>query len=158
MKLKIVLIISAFMSVCCISQKKTNISEAKSVTIQKIEKFEITERTRGTNRIITFIPDSKIISINGNITTTPLSSDEWKNITESANSIELSKISSFSSPTTDRYSDKALSSTITIFTNGKEYTSSVFDAGKPPKELDTLYKKLQYNIGVIKRSRPNSIR
>lgn len=155
MKLKIILIISAFTSICCISQQKPNISENKLIIIQKIEKFEITERTRGTNRIITFTPDSKIISTNGNITTTPLSSDEWKNITESAHSIELSKIASFSSPTTDRYSDKALASTMTIFTNGKEYTSSVFDAGKPPKELETLYKKLQYNIGVIKRSRPN---
>lgn len=126
-------------------QKKVIHKNNSTYTTQKskIEKIELKEQTRGTNRIITFTPDSKIISLNGEITTMPLSSDEWQKITKSASSIELSKISSLSSPTTDRYSDRALASTITIFSQGKKYTSSTFDSGNPPKELEILYKKLQ---------------
>lgn len=119
---------------------------------QKIEKIELKEQTRGTNRLITFTPNSKITSLNGDITTSSLSTDEWRKITEQVSLIELSKVDTFSSSTTDRYSDKALASTITFFVDGKEYTSSTFDAGAPPKELKSLYDLLMGNTKNQKKT------
>lgn len=130
-----------FLNTSCISQQKNDNKNNFSLL-----KIELKEQTRGTNRVITFTPNSKKTSLNGDIITSSLSTDEWRNITEQVSLIELSKVNSFSSPTTDRYSDNALASTITFFVDGKEYTSSTFDAGTPPKELENLYKALIGNV------------
>ena len=76
MKPHILLIIFfTFININCSSQHKKDIYKNK-LTIkeknEKIEKIEITEKTRGTNRVISFTPISKTVSINGNITTTKL--------------------------------------------------------------------------------------
>ncbi|MEI7487029.1 MAG: hypothetical protein WCJ72_06390 [Chryseobacterium sp.] len=67
-----------------------------------------------------------------------------------AATIDLSKISLLESPTTNRYSDRALSSSISIISNKENYQSSDFDAGNPPKELNILYNTL---IGSSKETR-----
>lgn len=154
MKPHILLIIfSTFININCSSQHKKDIYKNK-LTIkeknEKIEKIEITEKTRGTNRVISFTPISKTVSINGNITITKLSSIEWENIMKQAATIDLSKISLLESPTTNRYSDRALSSSISIISNKENYQSSDFDAGNPPKELNILYNTL---IGSSKETR-----
>ncbi|MET3538785.1 hypothetical protein [Chryseobacterium limigenitum] len=162
MKSYILLIIScSLININCTSQQKSTISENKSIIIQKnekIEKIEIIEKTRGTNRIISFTPTSKIVSVNGNITTTELPSIEWQNILKQATTIDLSKISLLESPTTNRYSDKALSSKISIISNGKTYLSSDFDAGVPPKELENLYSILMINSKGQRKPPRNNIR
>lgn len=132
----------------CSSQQKERINKNNSTKIQKtkkIEKIEVTEQTRGTNRVITFTPNSKIVSLNGNATTSALSSGEWENIVTQSSIIDLSKISSLEAPSTNRFSDRALSSHISITADGKTYQSVTFDAGAPPKELESLYKALMIN-------------
>lgn len=162
MKSYILLIISCIsINTRCTSQQKATISENKSIITQKndkIEKIEITEKTRGTNRIISFTPTSKIVSVNGNITTTLLPSIEWQNILKQITPIDLLKISLLESPTTHRYSDRALSSKIFITSNGKTYQSSDFDAGIPPKELETLYNVLMVNSKEQRKPSRNNIR
>lgn len=162
MKPYILLIISCIsININCTSQQKATIPENKSVITQKnekIDKIEITEKTRGTNRIISFTPTSKIVSVNGNITTTELSSIEWQNILKQITTIDLSKISLLESPTTNRYSDKALSSKISIISNGKNYQSLDFDAGSPPKDLENLYNVLMVNSKGQRKPPRNNIR
>lgn len=136
-----------FLNTSCISQHKNDTKNNSSLL-----KIELKEQTRGTNRLITFTPNLKITSLNGDITTSSLSTDEWRKITEQVSLIELSKVDTFSSSTTDRYSDKALASTITFFVDGKEYTSSTFDAGAPPKELKSLYDLLMGNTKNQKKT------
>ncbi|MGU3375390.1 hypothetical protein [Chryseobacterium sp. M5A1_1a] len=145
MKTKSLLILTfiTLLTTTCTSQQKPEISKnisTSNVQKLKIEKIELKEQTRGTRRFITFTPTSKVVSLNGEVTTFPLSSNEWKNITEQANQVELSKISALQSPTSARFSDGALSATVLITSDGQTYISSSFDAGVPPKELEKLYK------------------
>lgn len=153
----LLLILFFFTNIKCISQQKTEINKNISninPEKQKIEKVELQEQTRGTNRIITFEPTFFNIFFNGNTTKTELSTIDWENITKQASLIDLSKISSYESPTTGRFSDRALSCTIIITSEGKTYKSSTFDAGIPPKELEGLYQLLKSKSGIIKRSTP----
>lgn len=140
-----------FLNTSCISQHK-NDNKNNLKNNSSLLKIELKEQTRGTNRLITFTPNSKITSLNGDTTTSSLSTDEWRKITEQVSLIELSKVDTFSSPTTDRYSDKALASTITFFVKEKEYVSSSFDAGAPPKELKSLYDLLMGNTKKQKKT------
>lgn len=158
MKIHLILLISlGLANITCTSQQKTEKNENNLTNFQKtqkIDKIELKEQTRGTNRIITFDSGSIITSLNENITKSELSSADWENIVKQANLIDLSKISTYESPTTGRFSDRALASTIIITSNGSTYQSSTFDAGIPPKELEGLYNVLQSKTGGMKKSKP----
>ncbi|WP_137905564.1 hypothetical protein [Chryseobacterium sp. 2VB] len=117
-----------------------NISSA--VQQQKIEQIRLTERTRGFSRDIVLTPSSKESNINEEITNTKISTAEWLAVSRLAQNIDLPKISELKSPTTGRYSDQAMISSMIITAGGKEYTSSEFDSGRPPKELEALYKAI----------------
>ena len=140
------LIILLFVS--CVSHKsslsETNVNN--NYKTHDIQKIELTEQTRGTNRVFTFIPNSKMISTNGNVITSPLSVSDWESITKEVSSIDLLNMSNLPSPTTDRYSDAALASKIIITFKNKTYQSSEFDANRPPAELENLYKKLKKTV------------
>ncbi|WP_449389199.1 hypothetical protein [Chryseobacterium lineare] len=141
----------------CTSQHK--IKNSHNITTinqknQKINKIELKEQTRGINRIITFESDSLTISLNNEVKNLPFSLGEWQNITKQINLLELSKISSYQAPTMGRFSDRALSSSIIIFSEGKIYESSTFDAGIPPKELEGLYRVLKSKVGILKSTKP----
>lgn len=157
MKLQIILLILlSLININCTSQKKTEIKNKNSILkqIQQIEKIQLLEQTRGTNRIFTFQPNSLHISLNGTDTQQELSTADWENIVKQAILVDLSKISTYTSPTTGRYSDSALSSTVIITAAGKTYESSSFDAGIPPKELEGLYVLLRNKLGAVKTSAP----
>jgi hypothetical protein len=95
-----------------------------------------------------------MFSDNGQETKEKLLPAEWEKIIKVATLIDLSKISSFQAPTTGRFSDKALASTIIITSNGKTYESGSFDAGIPPKELEELYLLLKGKIQKFKPAVP----
>ncbi|REC77497.1 hypothetical protein DRF60_10935 [Chryseobacterium elymi] len=133
----------------CTSQQKGNPDAFTSNAVQKkskIEKIEIKEQTRGTDRLITFIPNSRTTSLNGNVSVSALSPLDWTNIIKQIEVIDLEKIASLKSPSEGRFTDRALISSISITVDGKTYESSSFDAGIPPKELENLYKELFKNI------------
>ncbi|MEY8761224.1 hypothetical protein [Chryseobacterium tongliaoense] len=157
-QLLLIFIFSTLFSISCTSQHKNESDKDKSTINSKkykIEKIELTEQTRGTNRKITFVPGSVTTSLNGNSTTSELSTASWENIAKEAELIDLDKIASYESPTTGRFSDSALASSIIITSNGKEYTSAGFDAGIPPKELEALYQSLRGKTNIIqKKAKP----
>ncbi|MGI9580053.1 hypothetical protein ACR1PO_02460 [Chryseobacterium sp. RRHN12] len=115
----------------------TNITN--TVQQQKIEKIQLVERTRGFSRSITVTPLSKEVNINEEISNTKIAPAEWKTVSQLAGIIDLSRISELKSPTTGRHSDQAMIASMIITSDGKEYTSSDFDSGRPPKELEALY-------------------
>ncbi|MCT2561399.1 hypothetical protein [Chryseobacterium herbae] len=146
-----ILIIS---NISCFPQQKEVKTGNKSIEkakTEKIEKVELAENTRGINRHTTFTPNSKILVDNGVTTTYPTTSSEWSNIAREAELIDLSKIADLESPTTERYSDQALSVVITITSNGKIYISGTFDDGRPPKQLEALYKQMTNPKGSPKK-------
>lgn len=125
----------------CQSQKKDRNTSSNNVE-KNIISIELTEQTRGTNRKITFKNSIITINVNGITKSSPILTPDWNNIVKETQLIDLEKLSTYTSPTTGRYSDAALSSTITITDEGKQYNSLDFDAGIPPKQLEALYKKL----------------
>lgn len=150
----IVLILLSIANTNCTSQQKTQKIENNLTNYQKtnqIDKIELKEQTRGTNRSVTFNAGSVMTSLNENISQSDLSSSEWENIVKQAGLIDLSKIASYESSTTGRFSDRALASTIIITSNGKTYHSAAFDAGIPPKELEGLYRLLKSKTGSTRR-------
>jgi len=129
----------------CTSQQKNIPDQSIQDSLQKknkIEKIEVTEQTRGTNRIMTFTPGSKSISVNGNVSNSKLSDEDWESIINQVQFIDLDKIASLKAPSEGRFTDRALSSAVSITVNGKVYESSTFDSGVPPKELENLYQLL----------------
>lgn len=128
------------------SVQSHNNSQLNNIERKKIDKIELKEQTRGTNRSFTFNSDYLITVLNENTSNSKVFPSDWENIVKQINLIELSKISLFTAPTTGHYSDQALASTIIITSNGKTYQSVSFDAGNPPKELAPLYKILQQTI------------
>jgi len=147
-RLTIALISLMLCNVNCTSQQKGNPDAftANAVQKSKIEKIEIKEQTRGTDRLITFIPNSKTISLNGSVSVSALSPLDWANIVKQIEVIDLDKIASLKSPSEGRFTDRALISSVLITVDGKTYESSSFDAGIPPKELENLYKELFKDI------------
>lgn len=148
MKLQFIIIniITILSIISCINQNKNNVNSKNSTKIikqKKIEKIELTERTRGTNRSVVYTPNLITARLNGDSTQTAMSLSEWENISRQAETLDLSKISNLQSPTTGRYTDRALAATIIITSNGITYTSATFDSGIPPKELEALYNTLQ---------------
>jgi hypothetical protein len=136
-------------NVNCTSQQKGNSDAVALNAVQKkskIEKIEIKEQARGTDRLITFIPNSKTTSLNGNVSVSALSPLDWASIVKQTELIDLDKIASLKSPSEGRFTDRALISSVLITVGGKTYESSSFDAGIPPKELENLYKELFKNI------------
>jgi len=123
--------------------KNNSENNTKNITTtvqqQKIEKIQLVERTRGFSRSIIVTPSSKESNINEEITNTKIAPAEWKTISQLAGTIDLPKIAELKSPTTGRHSDQAMMTSIIITSEGKEYTSSDFDSGHPPKELEALY-------------------
>ncbi len=136
------LIIYCFLNIKCISQNNSKNKIDNSIIIEKynkIEKIELREQTRGTNRLITFTKDAVTTYLNGNTSTSQISAADWENISKQVNLLNLPKISTYESSTTRRFSDGALASSITVTVNGNTYNSAGFDAGIPPKELEGLY-------------------
>ncbi|CAI8777110.1 hypothetical protein [Chryseobacterium sp. IT-36CA2] len=119
------------------SDSTTNITNA--VQKQKIEQIQLTEMTRGFRKSIIYTPSSKTTNTNEEVFNAKVSPSEWSTVSKLAGTIDLSKIAGLPSPTSGRHSDRALASTIIITSNGTEYTSSSFDSGNPPKELEALY-------------------
>lgn len=144
-KLLIALIPFVLCNINYTSQQKGSSDTITSNGVQKkskIQKIEITEQTRGTNRIITFIPSTRNTSVNGNVSVDVLSAAAWESIVKQAEQIDLDQIASFRSSSEGRFGDRAFASTILITADGKVYESSTFDSGVPPKELESLYKEL----------------
>lgn len=142
----IFLLLCCLINIKCISQN--NSVESKNDTItnnenNQIEKIELREFTRGTNRVFIYKKDSLITNLNGVNSQSEISKSYWENIIREINLLNLSKIFTYESPTTKRFSDGALSSIITITSGDTTYDSSSFDAGIPPKELEGLYQLLK---------------
>lgn len=150
--INIILILS---SIHCQNQSKNgNIGKTSTVNLQqkKIEKVQLTQQTRGSHAIVTFTPTSKTASLNEEVSNSKISSSEWERIADKAAALDLSKISTYEAPTTGRYSDRAMTATLIITSNGTTYTSASFDSGHPPKELEALYNEIQPSKETSKKN------
>lgn len=133
-------------TISCVSHNKNENNGnnlTKTIKQQKIEKVQISEKTRGYSQNSVFTATFIKTTSNEDSTQVAMPPSEWEKISKQAEALDLSKISNLQSPTTGRYSDQALSATIIITSNGITYTSASFDSGIPPKELEALYNTIQ---------------
>ncbi|RST32577.1 hypothetical protein EIZ47_01455 [Chryseobacterium lacus] len=98
--------------------------------------------TRGSRRMIVITPNFKEVEINRKITTLKTTETEWKNLQKLITQLNPDKIESFTPPTNKRFYDGAMAATIRVNIDGTVYSSQTFDAGNPPEQLATLYRKL----------------
>lgn len=103
----------------------------------------LTEYSRGVQNVYTFLPGKVQTVINSKSSNRTLSSASWNAIEQDFIKLNASKIQTFESEGTLRYSDAALASKIIFKGKNTEYTSAEFDAGNPPTELASIYKKLR---------------
>ena len=95
-------------------------------------------RTRGSHIKISVI--NKKISYSTQETTGSyeLSTEELNGLNESIEALKLEDIVNLNASTDNSATDRALIAKITIKLKDKEYSTSNFDAGNPPKELKKL--------------------
>lgn len=143
---KIALICSvAIVSLHCTAQEKERnhlTNKTNKMTAQSVQKVELEEMTRGTNKNLVFTSEAAISTVNGQKSTRKHTAADWDKIRKAAEAIDVSKIDTYEAPTQARFYDGALAATIRIHKNGKVYTSQSFDSGKPPKQLAALYNLL----------------
>ena len=98
-------------------------------------------QTRGSNLEYT-IDNRSIIAISNGVEgkngKTALKNDDKKTIVSLIGAIELDNIKNLIPQSQNYTVDRALIANVRIITNGKEYESSTFDHGNPPKELRSL--------------------
>ncbi|KUJ50432.1 hypothetical protein [Chryseobacterium sp. JAH] len=144
----------------CNLPKKNSADPASSVGTKnlaaKIEKIELTEQSRGVNRLYTFTKKEKTTTLNGSSSTLAMPVSEWDKICTEVNLLNLTTIENLESPTTGRFSDAALSSDIVIYIDGKTYHSASFDAGIPNEKLKALYNALKDPSGTILQKSKNT--
>ena len=144
-KLSLILFLSAFF-IACESYK-----ELKTSSLSKIE-MDFTTRGNATHLEITnkkTIVSSRVLGENvtekekKNQTTDSL---YWTKVQRLVSELDLSQIENWEAPSQDFTFDGARATTIRFDMNGTIYTSNVFDEGKPPAELEALYKMLVQNL------------
>ena len=111
----------------------------------KKEVFKISYKaeTRGSFIIIHFKDSSLVLKSTSADKSVVLSNAEVINIYNIVSKIKLSEIGDLIAPSNERYKDAALTGSFIILKNDTSYTSSNFDHGNPPKELQELYNILQ---------------
>lgn len=132
--LKIITPVVFLLMINCVAQKKT----------KEFDKIAYKAQTRGSMVELTIEENSlsyKTYQKEGAKEVTKEQLEELKTI---INELNLEEISALQAPSEKRITDGALQAEITIKITDKEYKSSIFDAGNPPKELkkleDFLYK------------------
>lgn len=134
----------ALNNINCTAQKDNSTTGVNSKSKKNmIQKVVLEEVTRGNRFSWELTPSAKISERNNVKTAQIMTETEWNRISTAAGNLDLSKINSYESPTTERFHDGAYAASITISSGGKIYNSQSFDAGKPPKELAALYKEIK---------------
>ncbi len=131
-------------SFSCESTKKT-VESASAISIDQISisysgMSGFVEHQINQNQMIT---SSKGRSESAEDVKKPVSNENWNKLSELVSRLDLSQFEQWESPTQERFHDGARATIITIETNGQIYTSQAFDEGKPPAELNELYKYLE---------------
>lgn len=78
-----------------------------------------------------------------------LSQDQLEKLNNLVSELNLNEIKDLKAPSKNSATDRALIAKVSFKVKDKEYTSSTFDAGNPPKELVKL-EGLLYSLAKIK--------
>ncbi|MCA0933181.1 hypothetical protein LCM02_12015 [Lutimonas saemankumensis] len=108
----------------------------------EILSVEYEASTRGSSKKITIRKDSTFIFDQEKEIELVTKKADWLFLNKQIAKLDMKKMDLFEAPTDERYSDKALSSRLTITTKSHSYESTEFDHGNPPEELKGIVKVL----------------
>jgi hypothetical protein len=139
----LMLLMLAVIAGCASSLQKQ--SEDITVTYEAI--------TRGSNMIITAKQDAvttNTVRSEKISATSTISQEQWKEVINEIEKVDLDKISELEAPTNKRLYDGALIASVIIQLKDTTYRSSSFDHGNPPAEIVSLVNKIIHLSGVEK--------
>ncbi|AZJ33246.1 hypothetical protein SAMN05444344_0968 [Tenacibaculum mesophilum] len=117
--------------------------------IKEFDKIAYEAQTRGSIVQLTIEGNNLSYKINQKEGSKKVTKEQLEELNTIVNELNLEQISDLQAPSEKRITDAALHAKFTIKIANKEYRSSVFDAGNPPKELKKLEGFL-YNLSELK--------
>jgi len=137
--LKIIVPVVFLLMMNCVAQNKTN----------QFDKIAYKAQTRGSMVQLTVEGNKLSYKTYEKEETKEVTKEELEELKIIVNELNLEGISDLKAPSEKRITDGALHAEFTIKIADKEYRSSTFDAGNPPKELKKLEDFL-YSLSDLK--------
>ncbi|CAM1349771.1 MULTISPECIES: hypothetical protein [Tenacibaculum] len=137
--LKIIVPVVFLLMMNCAAQNKT----------KEFDKIAYEAQTRGSLVQLTIEGNKLSYKTYQKEGTKEVTKEQLEELKRIVNELNLDKISDLKAPSEKRITDGALHAELTIKIADKEYKSSTFDAGNPPKELKKL-EDLLYSLSDLK--------
>ncbi|NVK10306.1 hypothetical protein [Tenacibaculum sp.] len=137
--LKIIVPVVFLLMMNCAAQNKT----------KEFDKIAYEAQTRGSLVQLTIEGNKLSYKTYQKEGTKEVTKEQLEELKRIVNELNLDKISDLKAPSEKRITDGALHAEFTIKIADKEYKSSIFDAGNPPKELKKL-EDLLYSLSDLK--------
>ncbi|MDP2542885.1 hypothetical protein [Tenacibaculum discolor] len=137
--LKIIVPVVFLLMMNCAAQNKT----------KEFDKIAYEAQTRGSLVQLTIEGNKLSYKTYQKEGTKEVTKEQLEELKRIVNELNLDKISDLKAPSEKRITDGALHAEFTIKIADKEYKSSTFDAGNPPKELKKL-EDLLYSLSDLK--------
>ncbi len=137
--LKIIVPVVFLLMMNCAAQNKT----------KEFDKIAYEAQTRGSLVQLTIEGNKLSYKTYQKEGTKEVAKEQLEELKRIVNELNLDEISDLKAPSEKRITDGALHAEFTIKIADKEYKSSIFDAGNPPKELKKL-EDLLYSLSDLK--------
>ena len=128
--MKLILILTILLSSLKCSQNNT------------LLKIEYKAATRGASKYILITKNEGSYAILNSTSTFITKKEDWDTLINLVNKLDVQQIGNLKRPTTNSYSDAAMSATVIFTFSDKVLESSSFDDGSPPDELKEIINKL----------------
>jgi hypothetical protein len=137
MRLLSLLLLTIFLGKSCEGQNKQDLESAV---------IEYTANTRGFYQKITIqnemVTISKDRSGKDKAVATKIAAEDWEELVDCFNKMELDSLSKLKAPTEKRFHDGAAIANLKITVKDKTYETTSFDHGFPPKEIKKFVDKI----------------
>lgn len=147
MKTIITILMTILLSITsCTSQKKS--VQKTALSEKQISGMELvyTANTRGFYQKITIKNQQLYVSKDRNSadlgTSSTIETADWNEIITYFKAVKLDALSTFKDPTQQRFYDGAAIANLKVNYEGKEYSTTDFDNGFPPVEIEKLVNKI----------------
>lgn len=137
--LKIIVPVVFLLMMNCVAQNKT----------KEFDKIAYVAQTRGSLVELTIEGNKLSYKTHQKEGTKEITQGQLEELKAIINELNLEGINNLKAPSEKRITDGALHAEFTIKMADKEYKSSIFDAGNPPKELKKL-EDLLYSLSDVK--------
>lgn len=116
---------------------------------EPIQSVELSQRTRGYQKVITVTEQQTQVSINDKVYSRKTQPQQWKKILEEFQQIKLVDLPSLKTSTKGSQVDAAYITQLTVKTDKQTYQSNTFDHDTPPHALAAVIKTLNASVSGL---------